>query len=462
MSRAFIPREKEVLPRILLLDFSDEIAQSLADKGYSVFQGSTGLGASPFKLPKHESEIEIIFWDTSTLRDDQNILTVGSGLLAIGTAHGARVFEDIKKVLTRYFARIGNKGGFNGIFLNERQNNMANMILSDVLGVDFRFVVRRTDTLDLEPHSDEDVWYEFFKRFVLEGDITYSIDWNSNYMGLKRYFTDEDDKWYALYFHHIALIPKIADEKKEDALTFLLQDVLPSICDGDDIFPDKYYYRWTNKTEYLPPRVQELKNENARIATESALSIEKNNEDIAAEMEAADYLTNILVADDSNLFPDEKKLGASLHKVLEDDLGFSVTDVDDMQLEVQESLKEDKWIEDTDGYFALVEIKGTEKGAKANWIRKDLNAHIQEFQVLKGVTNLNSVLIFNHERRDDPAERGDAFTGDTALLEYCKKSRINLVPVYELFKMVRDVKRGTLSPEDARKMLKENVGLFTY
>ncbi|HVM73921.1 MAG TPA: hypothetical protein VMU13_03545, partial [Candidatus Paceibacterota bacterium] len=162
------------------------------------------------------------------------------------------------------------------------------------------------------------------------------------------------------------------------------------------------------------------------------------------------------------LFPENKKLSSCVHKVLENDFKFKVTNVDAMRLQVGESLKEDKWIEDSDGFFALVEIKGTERGAKANWVRSDLNAHIREFEVVKDIKGLQSLLIFNHERRVEPESRNAPFNGDSDLIEYCKKSGIRLVSVYDLFKMARDIKSGVITSEEARKMLKESSGFFLY
>jgi hypothetical protein len=218
-------------------------------------------------------------------------------------------------------------------------------------------------------------------------------------------FHDEDDNWYAVRYNHFAIIPKIEADRKKEAITLLLQDILPFICAGNEIFPDKYYYRWANSNEYLPLRVLELKGQNDAIAAAAAQQIFDNKAMIEAEMRELEYLSNLLIADDSDLFSDEKKLSRNVHKVLEDDFGFTVTDVDALRLEVGESLKEDKWIEDTDGFFALVEIKGTERGARANWVRQDLNAHIKEFEVVKGTSGLRSILIFNHERRTQPRKQ---------------------------------------------------------
>jgi len=96
------------------------------------------------------------------------------------------------------------------------------------------------------------------------------------------------------------------------------------------------------------------------------------------------------------------------------------------------------------------------------WDMDKRGAKLNEFEIVKGVSGLRSMLIFNHERRTEPKERSRAFEGDTDLITYCEKSNINLVPVYEIFRMVMDMRKGLLSKEEAKKLLKINTGLFVY
>jgi hypothetical protein len=456
---AFVPKELGSLPRILLLDFKDEYVPYLADSGYSAFAGHSGLGPKPFRLPKHESEIEIILWDTSNLQNRK--IRMDKQDVVLDSPNGRRLLTQIAERLASYCNRVGGKGGFVGVFLGDSETPATKHLLSDILGTGLSFSRRRTSTMALHRLSDDDPWFELLRRFVSEKNIHYAITVYDPFTAV-RYFHDEDNNWYAVKYKHFAVIPKIEPDRKKEAITFLLQDVLPFVCTGDEIFPDKYYYRWENSNDYLPLNVLELKGKNDAIADAADRQISDNKAMIEAEMKELEYLSNLLIADDSDLFPDEKKLSRNVQKVLEDDFGFSVTDVDAMRLEVGESLKEDKWIEDTDGFFALVEIKGTERGARANWVRQDLNAHIKEFEVVQGTSGLRSILIFNHERRTNPANRSAPFSADNDLIEYCKRSNITLVPVYELFKMARDIRASVLSKENARRFLKDCVGLFVY
>lgn len=362
------------------------------------------------------------------------------------------------RIVKEYFEKVAEKKGFVGIFLG---NHIPTPLieLQDLLNSSFSFKERKTSTLYLNQHKSDDVWFDFYKRFIKKENVHFAIDWTDNLVGFIDYFEDEDSNIHAVTYRHFAIIPKIED--KQSALTYLMQDVLPHHCMGDKIFPDKYYYRWANSEQYLPTKVQKLRSEIESIATEANEKIKKHNQQIKDELSGSEYLTNMLIADDSDLFTEDKKLSVSIHKVLEDGLGFKVTNVDEMRLQVGESLKEDKWIEDGD-FFALVEIKGTERGAKANWIRQDLTAHIREFEVVKDVTDINSVLIFNHERREAPEKRNTPFAGDSDLMTFSQKSHICLLPVYELFKLVKAVEEGSLTPIEAREQIKMCTGMFEF
>src|SRR5262249_34904546 len=163
------------------------------------------LGEKPFVLPKHESEIELVLWDTSNLPALGQMRTADRED-GVNSPMGRHHLDQAVGHIKRYCERVRSKGGFVGIFMGDVQATTANSLLSDMLGVDFSFFTRRTTTLELSPTVKEDIWYEFFKRFVSGENIRYGISWNDNYVSLQRYFNDEDDNWHALYFHKSALI----------------------------------------------------------------------------------------------------------------------------------------------------------------------------------------------------------------------------------------------------------------
>jgi len=465
IGNSFVPRERGPQPRILLLDFDESYKTFLEDENYSVYLGSSGFSQDTLDIPIHESEVEIMLWDTSNLRENP----ISDTLDATRQQH--QVYIEKVRRLGNYFRRIKGKCGFVGVFLGNLYP-MSNSFLPEISGYSFSFGERKTSTMDLNRHEEDDVWYEFYSRFIKEENIRFSISQKKVYnispyparesYYFAHYFEDEDGNFFAVNYDYFAIIPQIEDNKKKDALRFLLQDVLPFFCEGDDIFPDKYYYLWANKDVYLPSKVQKLRKNEKEIIEQHQQQLEQIKNETKQAMNEAEYLSNMLIADDSDSFPDDKKLSVSVQIVLQNDLGFKVTNVDEMRLNAGKSLKEDIWVKDNDGFFALGEIKGTDKGAKASWIKLDLNAHIKEFEVLKGITGLNSILIFNHERRTEPEDRNRPFLGDSDLIEYCIRSNICLLPVYELFKLARDVKEGLVSAKEARDKIKICKGLFNY
>ena len=254
----FVPRERGSLPRILLLDFDDSYKEFLESENYSVYAGRSGFAQTPFHIPIHESEVEMIFWDTSNLNADGKFC-VESKIYdySSGTAH---IRSSITDTLAKYCSRIEEKGGFVVFFLGDAIPALN--LLTSILQHKIIFKRRNTTTLNLSKHEKDDVWYEFYSRFIKEENIKFSIEINDSFVP---YFEDEDSNVFAVSYRSFAIIPRIEEKRKRDALIFLLQEVLPSFCEGEDIFPDKYYYRWANGDLYLPSEVQKLRKREAEI-----------------------------------------------------------------------------------------------------------------------------------------------------------------------------------------------------
>ena len=70
--------------------------------------------------------------------------------------------------------------------------------------------------------------------------------------------------------------------------------------------------------------------------------------------------------------------------------------------------------------------------------------------------------IFNHERRKDPRERTEPFLNDPEFMKSCEKDDISLIPVFELYKIVTDIKKGKLSQKEVQEKILNLKGLFKY
>jgi len=442
-----ISKEKLKKPRILLLDFDLKVVRFLKNEGYNVFAGSSGYSEKKLNIPIHYSELELLFWDCSSVKVPTRTYPRLSYLPAY--VHPGHPYREIEV----YSQRIKNKGGIVTLILGRNISDYD--VLSRATGYDFSLKRRLTTTIF--PNA-ESVFEPFFERFIRDENIRFAIEWGGNLVNYSKFFLDEDGNHHASFSGNLLILPYIEDKK--NAILMLLQDVFPRITD-DEIFPSLATYEWLKDKEFAPAPVK------AKIKERDYLrkSFEKRKKSLAkkiSELEARYfYLRQALIADDSELFPEDKRLKPQVIRMLKV-LGFKVTDIDIKRKVEGKSLAEDLQIEDGK-YLALGETKGTEGGAKANWAKKDLASNRALYMTAKDLkpSEINSMLIFNHERRIDPRKRSTPFKSDPDLVMYCEKMNITLVPVYQLYLLCNDVLFKGFDKKRARSLLKK-PGLFNY
>jgi hypothetical protein len=90
--------------------------------------------------------------------------------------------------------------------------------------------------------------------------------------------------------------------------------------------------------------------------------------------------------------------------------------------------------------------------------------HVNQYCKATGVSisELKQILIFNHERRKDPRERTEPFLNNPEFIKSCEKDDISLIPVFELYKIVIDIKKGKISQKEAQGKILNSKGLFKY
>lgn len=458
---SFIPKEGGSLPRVLLLDCNDSVFQSVKRAGYQVFQGKSGFVDRKREIPRDSSEIEIIFWDVSEMKsryvaeyenEEYFIFTKNDKLGISG------------KNLPNFFSQVINKGGFVAVFFGN--NTPYTPAISYSLGLlrynqnGFSIEQRYTHQVNLikDEEEEEDLFFLFFKRFVKDENIKFIIKWHSNVVDTKFYFMDEDGNEYAIVaWNEILISPYI--ENLDEAILFLLQDVLPYICD-ENIYPDLYKYKWLEDEFFKFPEIKKAEEEIVTLKRDYQKNIQDKELELQNEKKEISYLYEMLYKDDSDLFPEDEKLKDIIKKVLEKDIGFQdVTDIDKERKKEGLALKEDLRIGDN----IFIEVKGTERGAKVNWV-KDLAKHIQQYCIVTktDLLNLKQILIFNHERRRDPQERSEPFANDPEFLKSCEAEKISLIPVFELFKIAIDLRNNKISQSDAQEKILGSTGLFVY
>jgi hypothetical protein len=443
---SIIRKEKITKPRILFLDFDPKVVKAIAEKGYVTIQGDSGLSGKPTKIPQHPSEVELIFWDCSKL------------VLRPRGSYSDPDSSDIAKIRP-YFEYVKKKNGVTTILLS--RNEIVPKHISRATGYTFGLTPRSTTNIIPPSYEEEDIEHlkPLLERFIQDENVKFSIGWADNQVGYTDFYTDEDNNRFVGFSDPDLLIFPYVNSQV-DFILCALQDCFPYMT-NEDIFPDVHNVVWLNSDEFIYPEVKTLEDEIVDIQQKAQEQIDKVEKKIQTVRDKTSFLNQALIADDSDAFNEVGKLKPQVVEMFKV-LGFKVTDLDEENKKLGQALKEDIQISDT-GYFALVEVKGTERGAKASWIRVDLNAHITEYARLKKVdtATLCSMLVFNHERRTSPLDRTQPFASDPNLVTYCAESNITLIPIYELYKLCVSVLTDKISVEEARAELK-NPGLYKF
>ena len=468
MKKGFIPKERGSLPRVLLLDFDKKVSEKISKESkFQIFEGKTGMVDGERLFPRDSSEIEIIFLDIG--RWDGKYITEKYGMPG-SSYHVAPTkisdFDTLKissKNTRTFFSQVIAKGGSIVIFLGDAAH-FAEVLVYDFLCSkelnigNLIFSKRYATSLKLEPYTDEDFYCKFFKRFVMDEDIKYYIEitaFAKKDIGLW-YFKDEDGNGYAIVANNRLIIsPKVRHLDK--AVLSLLQDVFPFVC-KENIYPDLQRFKWLENKLYVFPEITEQEKRIEVLTQKHNATIDKEKESLNGLKEKYSYLQEMLYKDDSDSFEEGKKLKDVVKKVLEEDLGFKdVKDMDKIRLKEGLALKEDLVL----GGYIFTEVKGTEKGASPGWVDQ-LGKHVSQYCVATGadIGKIKQIIIFNHERRQDPQERSEPFKSDPTFLSSCKRDKIALIPVFELFKLAKDIKEKKITQETAKAKIINCEALF--
>ncbi len=468
--KEFIPKERGSLPRVLLLDFDKRVADKISKESkFQVFEGKTGMVDGERLFPRDSSEVEIIFLDIGKW-NGKYIGKLGytpMGICPTCYVSPAKIspldtLQISSKDTKAFFSQVMARGGSIVIFLGDIAP-LVNVLVTDFLLSEETNISglvcpnRYATSLKLEPCFDEDLYYKFFQRFIIDKDIKYyiQIDVFKQYK-LLPYFIDEDSNCYAVVMNKRLIIsPKIKDLDK--AVLFLLQDVFPFVCE-EKIYPDLQRFKWLEDKLYTFPEITEQEKRVDALTQEHNATIAKENENLIGLKDKYSYLQEMLYKDDSESFEEGKRLKDVVKMVLEVDLGFKdVKNMDRERLAQGLALKEDLVL---DGYM-FIEVKGTEKGASPGWADQ-LGKHVKQYCVVTGtdIRKIKEIIIFNHERRQDPQERSEPFKSDPTFLASCKQDKVALIPVFELFKLAKDIKEKRITQKVARAKIETCGGLF--
>lgn len=113
---------------------------------------------------------------------------------------------------------------------------------------------------------------------------------------------------------------------------------------------------------------------------------------------------------------------------------------------------------DEAAFDPIVEVKGYDKGAKAGDALK-MARHMARAQA-SGRSPSAIWWVINHSRTQAPAERGLVLAGEEALIadEADEAAPLVLIDTTTLFRVIRAVEDGTLTPDQVRASLRAAKG----
>lgn len=140
-------------------------------------------------------------------------------------------------------------------------------------------------------------------------------------------------------------------------------------------------------------------------------------------------------------------------------LEFGVTDMDALHSEKREDLRV---VEAGTDWIALVEVKGYTKGGKANDFLSCVK-YQRLFALEEKRTHNAFWYVVNAYLSHPPAVRKAPFeSNQDAVRAFAEGSDGLVIPTTDLFQLIRDVEAGELSPEDARRCLREAKLTYIY
>lgn len=228
----------------------------------------------------------------------------------------------------------------------------------------------------------------------------------------------------------VLLLPNFGDRTADVALDLLrgpIAEANPSLFDSPEA-------PWLN--DYLPAPALAIENERASAEKELA----ERMADLESQREAAilrwKWLLDLLITDGDLL---KGAVAGALSF-----LGYSVTDLDQEAGPKREDLRVT-----SNGYFALVEVKGTERGAAESFVG-DLERYQLRYAREKKVSPPPGVLVVNHSRTLDPKMRAERFYRGDAIADRCKASGITALETLWLHRACQDILAGTKTREEVR------------
>ena len=284
---------------------------------------------------------------------------------------------------------------------------------------------------------------QYFESTYRHPITHHPLIWNLNGNQIAGYGTVYNDRTTLIY----VVLPQFRDNMQ------VLIDLLPALIDlRPELFPDIKRLNWLDDDEFIADEVKRIEQEISNEMTKITAYIKSKEDEKGRIEESNKFIRQILVADDEH-FEGDDRLKPCVLKILKS-LGFVVIDQD---AELGAGKKgEDLLVSDPlDDYTALVEIKGTDKQNVPESFYSQTLKHLHK----ANKPNLRGLLVINHDRSIHPHKRQLIYKDSPELFQ--EPSYIGVLPTVELYKIFVATRRGIVSAEKARSIIKsDNLIIF--
>ncbi|WP_155419933.1 hypothetical protein [Burkholderia gladioli] len=470
--------EKQVKPKILLLDLDSDALAAVTSKWADVVFGTLGRR---YEVQQASGYMPVVNHDFLTGHKECDIIVVDFKSREIdrgspGLKHRPDDEEDLwasrslgyidNRGLTglrerETFERIIRQGGIMVIFADYAPSHDAVMTS-----------IGYGNQLNSGPKVNLNVWnlinpLEYLRVSNDHGSVMNGLDSSSLGRLVAKYllgseftccfnFRSSSDRWLPLATNKfqecvaavlekddrpaVLIIPQLADKAGflDELLTTVLPEYLP------DLFPEIATGAWTRRPEYELPMITELRAKKTRIEEETRVAIALLDKQIEAEHAANGWIHDLITATGDELVNAVKRALA--------ELGFSaVVDVDEIRDNARQSRREDLRIEDRKPVL-VVDIKGIGgRPSDEDATQADKHAFIHAKESKN--TEVQGLSIINHERHMPPLERDNAMPFRDEILSIAEETGLGLMTSFDLYQIVVNKRRWNWASSNVMPLL---------
>lgn len=445
----------EISHRIILLNFTDKEAETIAKSGFNVERGFVGEGSEdfrtlPYEIPHPLYEYDILFYNSRIPKElNQEFSNLRNGFDNPGFIKTLSSFDTPPRVRVSF---IGESSGFDSLMqggcpfvkLIDADENVSS--LREAQHTPWEIPQLHQTLIKLKTQISS--VGKFLKAVESRPFWYVPTLFTRNYQQVMGYGTTYE----AQNFPNYIILPQM----KNAALAVVqilqcLEDLVP------ELFPDKERTDWLKDEEFLLPEETAINKAIEDKIAEARSFIEAKQKELKILGETNGFVRALLVAKEDPKFPPQHRLSGVVRAALEY-LGFKVEDIDE---KIKSAIrKEDLWV--SDGKFlAITEVSGTgNKNPKVKEFNDILGRMVTLYKrqsdlVLPSGMDIAGLLVLNYDIETHPSRRPRVFSGaDAHIADTAAEQNIGILSTVELHKIVMAVRKGTLTKVAARELIK--------